>query len=83
MLTRRLLDCLDKHRPNQEEAFGRPARLVRGLARCVYADALEHCLVLDTLYYIRELPNMEGHVVAIASGCYPVVGVHLERFKML
>ena len=82
ILARRLLDCLDKHR-NPEEVFGRTARLVRGLARCVYVEGLEHCLVSGALYYVREIPNMRGHVVALTSGANPVVGVHLERFELL
>ena len=83
ILARRLLDCLDRHRPNKKEAFSLAAPLSRGLARCCSAEGMEHCLELGTLYYIREIPNMRGHVVALTSGSDPVVGVHLERFEML
>lgn len=82
-LAGRLLDCLERHRPSENEAFSRAAPLSRGLARCVDAEGMEHCLQPGTLYYIRECPNMPGHVVALASGTNPVVGVHLERFDLL
>ena len=57
--------------------------LVRGIARCVDSDGMEYCLVKEALYYIREIPNMRGHVVALTSGSNPVVGAHLERFELL
>lgn len=78
-----MLDLLHRNRPGPEEAFDLPPQLARGYARCFWADGMENVMVEDGLYYIREIPNMMGHVVALRDGGLPLVGVHLHRFEMV
>ena len=82
-VAQRLLGLLHQHRPGPEEAFSLPAPLKRGLAHCTFVEGMEQCLTLGELYYIREIPNMKGHVLALCRGGIPVVGAHLERFEFL
>ena len=81
--TESFLTFLHLHRPALEEAFDLPPVLVRGYARCVSACALEHCMTEGALYYIREIPNMMGHVLALRPGDMPLVGIHLDRFELV
>lgn len=79
----RLLELLHLYRPSPAEAFDLPPTLVRGYARCVSSYAMEHCMTEGELYFIREIPNNLGHVLALRTNEFPVVGVHLERFGLL
>ena len=78
----KFMDVLVRHRPSPAEAFEIPAALVRGRARCVYADGLESLLTESESYIIREIPNMLGHVVVFRPSTSPLVGIHLERFEL-
>ena len=52
-----------------------------GMAKCTDAEAIPE-LEEGKLYFIQEIPNMPGHVVVLGHLCAPLVGVHIERFKM-
>lgn len=78
-----VLDILNRKRPSSEEMFDFPPNLSRGYARCVCAYSMESMLTEGELYYVREIPNMMGHVLALRTGFPPLVGVHLERFEFL
>ena len=67
----------------ENDALQAPAPLVRGMARCIWSEGMEEVLEEGALYYIREMPNMQGHVLALRSGELPLVGIHLERFEQL
>lgn len=77
---KRLLKCVGENKPRMDESFDLPLPLVRGNAVCLYADALEEDLTEGHTYYIREIPNMRGHVVVLGPGGPPLVGIHLDRF---
>ena len=79
----RFLTFLHLHRPAIDKAFELPSVLVRGYARCISSYAMEHCMIEGALYYIREIPNRMGHVLALRPGDMPLVGVHLDRFELV
>jgi len=76
-----LLALVRQYRPPPQERFSRPAALARGLARCLWAKGFEDILQEGAEYFIREIPNMPGHVVVLGAGV-PLVGIHLERFEL-
>jgi hypothetical protein len=54
-----------------------------GLAECLYNDGIENFVQVGEVVYVREIPNMQGHCVVVANGKPPIVGYHLDRFRIL
>ena len=67
-------------RPTAEERFDQPPRLAEGWALCLDAEGFAERIREGESYYIREIPNMVGHVVVFPPGAHPLVGIHLDRF---
>lgn len=74
-----LLALLQHYRPGRDQRFSQPPPLQRGLLNCHFAEGLENSLVEGCKYYVREIPNMPGHVVVLGAEL-PLVGIHLDRF---
>ena len=55
--------------------------LVEGMARCIDNEGIS--LELNAIVYVREIPNMPGHCIILASHSLPLVGYHLDRFVLL
>jgi hypothetical protein len=86
----RLLDIFKRDIQPQRTAEIEALRFspVEGMAECLDAEGLgwgapQSALKLGDLAYVREIPNMEGHCLVLRSGELPLVGYHLDRFRML
>jgi hypothetical protein len=44
---------------------------------------MEKVLRCGEVVYVREIPNMRGHCVVLRNKKPPLVGYHLDRFKIL
>lgn len=53
-----------------------------GMAKCIDAEGIPE-LEVGQFYFVQEIPNMLGHVVALRTGRPPVVGIDVERFELL
>jgi hypothetical protein len=59
------------------------AKLKEGLAEVVFNRMLEEELVLGERVWLREIKNMRGHCIVLRHNKLPLVGIHLDRFRML
>lgn len=57
-------------------------KLVEGRAEVVTPEGIPG-LVRGEICYIREIPNMRGHVVILRNNKPSLVGYHLDRFRLL
>lgn len=76
---RLLLEVLRSNRPNRSHHWA--SELQQGMAVCTFNKAFEEYLEEGASYYVREIPNMTGHVVVFLPGREPLVGIHLDRFE--
>ena len=58
-------------------------KLVEGLAKCLDSAGIEKKIKKGEVVYIKEISNMPGHCVVIKTGKLPIVGYHLDRFRLL
>lgn len=56
-------------------------KLLLGSAKCINADGIPE-LEKGKMYFIMEIPDMLGHVVALKHLCLPLVGIDSDRFLM-
>lgn len=56
---------------------------MEGLATCCDNAGMEADIDKGDVFYVREIPNMSGHVLAIRQRDSRIwVGLHLERFEL-
>ncbi|MCC6123727.1 MAG: hypothetical protein IT426_02090 [Pirellulales bacterium] len=67
--------------PSPKKQFIR-RRLIEGMAECICNEGMEKELKLGEGCYIKEIPNMQGHCVILRNKKTPLVGYHLDRFKL-
>ena len=58
-------------------------KLKEGLAEVVFNRTLGEDLVLGERGWLREIKNMRGHCIVLRHNKMPLVGIHLDRFRML
>jgi hypothetical protein len=54
-------------------------RLEEGIVPCLIAEGTD--IPLNSLCYIREIPNMLGHCVVLHPTAEPLIGYHTDRFE--
>ena len=47
------------------------------------ATGIEASLIEGDHVYIKEIPNMPGHCIVFQHGQNPLIGIHIERFRIL
>lgn len=55
--------------------------MIEGMAKCVNNKGI--ALPVNSIVYIREIPNMPGHCIVLRDGEFPLVGYHTDRFRIL
>ena len=58
-------------------------KLKEGMAKVVFNGMLEDDLTMGEVVWLREIKKMRGHCVVLRNNKTPIVGIHLDRFKML
>jgi hypothetical protein len=71
-----------ENEPKDAAPFEVP-KLAEGWARCNWSKGFEQHLVEGECYEVTEIANMLGHAVVFVPGGLPLVGIHLDRFKMV
>lgn len=59
------------------------SKLTEGLAECVFVDGVSELLTLGERVWIREISNMRDHCIVLRNDKPPLVGYHLNRFKII
>ena len=58
-------------------------KLKEGLAEVVFNRMLEEELTRGERVWLREIKKMRGHCIVLRHNRMPLVGIHLDRFRML
>jgi len=58
-------------------------KLLEGLAECIDCDGVGRLVKKGEVVYIREIPNMKGHCIILKNAKTPLVGYHIDRFRLL